>query len=152
MVTRWLLVPAFVGCFALGWRASVLTTRSRSPVLLTRVYSGPDGRSHAEQLPEVVLTPDRARSGLEASPVIRVAALQFARTAPGWARTWHVAERHQYIITLSGRGEIDLGEGHKVELRPGTIVLEEDSTGRGHISRTIGSEDRIALNIQLPDH
>ncbi len=63
-----------------------------------------------------------------------------------------MAERHQYIITLSGRGEIDLGEGHKVELRPGTIVIEEDSTGRGHISRTLGSEDRIALNIQLPDH
>jgi hypothetical protein len=28
----------------------------------------------------------------------------------------------------------------------------EDATGKGHKSRTIGTEDRIALNIQLADH
>ena len=77
--------------------------------------------------------------------------LQFARTAPGWVRDWHVAERHQYIVTLSGRGEIELAGGRKIPLEPGSVILEEDSTGKGHISRTIGTEDRIALNIQLAD-
>jgi hypothetical protein len=37
-------------------------------------------------------------------------------------------------------------------LEPGSVILEEDSSGKGHISRTIGTEDRIALNIQLADH
>jgi hypothetical protein len=41
--------------------------------------------------------------------------------------------------------------GRKIALEPGSVILAEDSTGRGHISRTIGTEDRIALNIQLAD-
>ena len=97
------------------------------------------------------LTPDAARSGLEASEVIKVTGLQFARTSPGWVRDWHVAERHQYIVTLSGSGEIELVGGRKIALEPGSVILAEDSTGKGHISRTIGTQDRIALNIQLAD-
>jgi hypothetical protein len=54
-------------------------------------------------------------------------------------------------VTLSGKGEIEVAEGHKIALKPGSVVLEEDSTGRGHISRTIGTEDRIALNIQVAE-
>jgi hypothetical protein len=73
-------------------------------------------------------------------------------TSPGWVRDWHVAERHQYIVTLSGKGEIELVGGRKIALEPGSVILEEDSSGKGHISRTIGTEDRIALNIQLADH
>jgi hypothetical protein len=98
------------------------------------------------------LMPDAGRNGLEASDVIKVTGLRFARTSPGWVRDWHVAERHQYIVTLSGKGEIELVGGRKIALEPGSVILEEDSSGKGHISRTIGTEDRIALNIQLADH
>jgi hypothetical protein len=52
---------------------------------------------------------------------------------------------------LSGQGEFEISGGHKVSLAPGSIVLVEDSTGKGHISRTFGTEDRIALNIRLAD-
>jgi hypothetical protein len=52
---------------------------------------------------------------------------------------------------LSGQGEFEISGGHKVSLAPGNIVLVEDSTGKGHISRTFGTEDRIALNIRLAD-
>jgi hypothetical protein len=52
---------------------------------------------------------------------------------------------------LSGQGEFEISGGHKVSLVPGSIVLVEDSTGKGHISRTFGTEDRIALNIRLAD-
>ena len=62
-----------------------------------------------------------------------------------------MAERHQYIVTLRGRGEIELAGGRKIALEPGSIILAEDSTGKGHISRTVGTEDRIALNIQVAD-
>ena len=41
--------------------------------------------------------------------------------------------------------------GRKIALEPGSIILAEDATGKGHISRTIGTEDRIALNILLAD-
>ena len=151
MRSRWLLASALAGCFALGWAAHSVTAQRRTPVSVTRIYTGSDGETHAEEVPEARLTPDAARSGLEASDVIKVSGLQFARTAPGWVRDWHVGERHQYIVTLSGRGEIEIAGGRKIQLEPGSVILEEDSTGKGHISRTIGTEDRIALNIQLAD-
>jgi hypothetical protein len=44
---------------------------------------------------------------------------------------------------------MELAGGRKIALESGSVVLEEDATGKGHISRTIGTEDRIALNIQL---
>ena len=52
--------------------------------------------------------------------------------------------------TLSGKGEIELVGGRKIALEPG-VILAEDAIGKGHISRTIGTDDRIALNIQLAD-
>ena len=149
--TGWLLLSALAGCFALGWGAHALTAQRRKPVSITRLYTGSDGETHAEVIGVAGLTPDVARDGLEASEVVKVTRLQFARTSPGWVRDWHAAERHQYIVTLSGRGEIELAGGRKIALEPGSIVLAEDSTGKGHISRTIGTEDRIALNIQIAD-
>lgn len=151
MRSKWLLASALAGCFALGWGAHAVTAQRRTPVSVTRLYTGSDGETHAEEIADTRLTPDAARSGLEASDVIRVSGLQFARTAPGWVRDWHVAERHQYIVTLSGRGEIELAGGRKIPLVPGSVILAEDSTGKGHISRTLGTEDRIALNIQIAD-
>lgn len=151
MRSRWLLLLALAGCFALGWGVRAQTGRQRTPISLTRLYTGSDGETHAEEIVDVRLTADATRGGLEVSDVIRVSGLQFARTSPGWVRDWHAGERHQYIVTLSGRGEIELAVGRKIALVPGSIILEEDSTGKGHISRTLGTEDRIVLNIQLAD-
>jgi hypothetical protein len=150
MRSGWLFGTALACCFALGWGARGATDL-RKPISVTRLYTGSDGQTHAEQITDVKLMPDAARSGLEASDVIKVTGLQFVRTSPGWVRDWHVAERHQYIVTLSGKGEIEMVGGRKVALEPGSVILAEDATGKGHISRTIGTEDRIALNIQLAD-
>jgi hypothetical protein len=63
----------------------------------------------------------------------------------------HQETYRQYVITLSGKGEFEISDGHKVSMAPRSIVLVEDSTGKGHISRTFGTEDRITLNIRLAD-
>lgn len=63
----------------------------------------------------------------------------------GWA------PRRQYVVTLSGRGEVELADGKKIPLEPGHILLAEDLTGKGHISRGLGTEDRISLFIHLAE-
>ena len=50
-----------------------------------------------------------------------------------------------------GESEVELDGGRKIRLGPGQILLAEDTTGQGHISRAIGSEDRISLFITLAD-
>ena len=41
--------------------------------------------------------------------------------------------------------------GKKIALEPGHIELAEDLTGKGHITRAIGTEDRISLWLPLTD-
>jgi hypothetical protein len=57
----------------------------------------------------------------------------------------------QYVITLSGRGEIEVAGGKKISVGPGNIDLVEDTTGKGHITRVMGTEDRVALQLPLAD-
>ena len=150
MQSKWLLSSALVGFFAFGWCAHLLTAQHRKPVTITRIYTGSDGETHPEEITGN-LKSDPSRNGIEFSDPINVTSLVFARTSPGWVRNWHQETYRQYLITLSGRGEFEISGGHKVSLVPGSIVLVEDSTGKGHISRTFGTEDRIALNIRLAD-
>ena len=151
MRSRTLVLFAMSSCFFLGWGAHTLAGHGRTPVSVIRLYTGSDGETHAEHISDTILTADPARGGLEVSEPIKVTSLQFVRTSPGWIRDWHPGERHQYIVTLSGKGEIEVSGGRKIALEPGTVILEEDSTGKGHISRTIGTQDRIALNVQLAE-
>jgi hypothetical protein len=54
-------------------------------------------------------------------------------------------------VTLSGESEVELEGGKKLRLGPGHILLAEDTTGQGHISRAVGSAERISLFIPLAE-
>jgi hypothetical protein len=77
--------------------------------------------------------------------------VQFRRTNKDYDLDWHTAPNRQYVVTLSGESEIELEGGRKLRLGPGHILLAEDTTGQGHISRAIGAGDRISLFIPLAD-
>ena len=53
------------------------------------------------------------------------------------------------MITLSGSSEVEVSGGVHVLAGPGHINLIEDTTGKGHVTRNFGPEDRIALTIPL---
>ena len=53
------------------------------------------------------------------------------------------------MVTLSGESEVELEDGKKIRFGPGNILLAEDTTGRGHISRL--SQGTINLFIPLAD-
>jgi len=135
---------------ALNARADhdVAVAQRRTPIVVTRIFTGPDGQTHAEQI-DVKLAPGGGSGDL--SEMVKVSGLQFRRQAPNYFQDWHPAPRRQYVVTLSGQGEVELDGGKKIPLGPGHILLAEDVTGKGHISRGVGSEDRISLFIPLAD-
>ena len=55
------------------------------------------------------------------------------------------------MITLSGEGEIELTGGRTIVARAGDVLLMEDVTGKGHISRGRGTADRVTLFILLAE-
>jgi len=85
------------------------------------------------------------------SGTVPVKSLQFRRTNQDYSLDWHRAPNRQFVITLSGRAEIEVAGGKKVAVGPGHINLIEDTTGKGHITRNLGTEDRIAITIPLAD-
>jgi len=50
-----------------------------------------------------------------------------------------------------GHAELVLSGGETIKVGPGSIELAEDLTGKGHITRTVGTEDRIAILIPVSD-
>jgi quercetin dioxygenase-like cupin family protein len=146
-ITRRLALVALIGLFVLTWRAQtdqdVVGAQTRKPIMVTRIYTGADGLSHAEEI-ELKLTDG-------ASEMMKATGVQFRQAPAGRFSDWHVGPRRQYVITLSGRGEIEVAGGKKISLEPGHIELIEDTTGKGHTTRAVGPEDRVTIAIPLAD-
>jgi hypothetical protein len=113
------------------------------PVMITRFFTGPDGLTHAEEV-EVKFAP-----GGGAYDLLKNSGAQIRRTPPGRENGYHTASRRQYVITLSGHAELVLSGGQTIQVGPGSIELAEDLTGKGHITRTVGTEDRVAILIPV---
>jgi probable phosphoglycerate mutase len=142
----WIPTLAFIGAHWVG--DTHAAAQARTPIKVTRMFTGPDNQTHAEEY-DVRL--GELRGATELSETVDVTSLQFRRTSLDYDLPFHTAPRRQYVITLSGESEVEFGDGTKVRLYPGHILLAEDTTGQGHISRAIGTEDRISLFIPLAD-
>ena len=125
-----------------------LIAQARTPVMVTRLFTGPDGKTHVEEYEVPLKAQGR---GTELSDTVAVTSLQFRRTNRDYDLDWHPAPRRQFVITLSGESEVELDGGRKIRLGPGNILLAEDTTGQGHISRAVGTGERISLFIPIAD-
>ena len=121
--------------------------QKRNPIMINRFYTGPDGQTHVEEIEAKF-----AGGGEnEMYKLLANAGAELRRAPPGRVADWHTAPRRQYVITLSGHGELEVAGGRKVQVGPGSINLVEDVTGKGHITRTVGNEDRVTIQIPLTD-
>jgi len=117
-----------------------------------RVYSGSDGRSHIAEVPlEMKPFVDSEGAHGEAAPTQSVTGLTFRVSPPGYVLSWHCAPRRQYSIALSGQAEIEVGDGTVARIGPGDVVLAEDLTGQGHITRVVGDRPRFYAIAPLSD-
>ena len=149
------------GVLVLGWiptlgvmtgakwiAGDAVTAQARTPIKVTRIYTGSDGQTKVEEF-DIPLTP--RDKGSEVAAPIPLTTLQVRRTTPDYLLDWHPASRRQLVVTLAGESEIELAGGRKIRLGPGSILLAEDTTGKGHISRAVPGKDRIAFDIGLAD-
>ena len=135
----------------------VAVAQDRKPLVITRIFTGPDGLAHAEDI-ELTLNA-RGVSGMlkatgaefsvrpptpGANPRNMAAA---AANDPGW----HTGPARQFVITLSGSSEVEVSGGVHVMAGAGHINLIEDTTGKGHITRNFGPDDRVVVTIPLVD-
>jgi quercetin dioxygenase-like cupin family protein len=108
---------------------------------VVRIYTGADKQTHFEDLPLETFATVAAQVGT--GPV---------RLNQGPAKSvadFHNAPRRQYVVMMAGQLEIEIGDGSKRVLDPGDVLVAEDLTGKGHITRGVGAQPRVSLAVPL---
>ena len=110
------------------------------------LYTGDDGRSHFADLDAPLTVVD----GSGISERFTATGVRLLEAPEGDARDFHPAPRRQFNVMLSGVVELECGDGSKRRLGPGTILLADDVSGQGHITRTIEGPRRV-VQVHLGD-
>ena len=108
---------------------------------VVRIYTGADNQTHFEDLD--VGTFATLSAQVCTGPI---------RLNQGPAKSmsdFHNAPRRQYVVMMSGQLEIEIGDGTKRVFDPGDVLVAEDLTGKGHITRGVGEQPRVSLAVPL---
>lgn len=81
-------------------------------------------------------------------PATRVS---FQETASGGTLDWHTAPVRQFVITLSGTLDFQTRSNQHFTLRPGIVLLAEDTAGGGHSWRLVDGEPWRRIYVVLGD-
>lgn len=113
---------------------------------ITRVYTGADNQSHFEEI-EIDLQ-DLGMRGRISEPWAANSVL-FREVDGDYLLDFHCAPRRQLVVNLTGSVDIEVGDGTVKRLGPGSILLAEDTTGQGHISKAVDGQPRTCLFVPL---
>jgi mannose-6-phosphate isomerase-like protein (cupin superfamily) len=119
----------------------------------TRLYSDGHGESHFEDIESDLKLVEYA----PLAPLLYLSsfspATQFAfMNAPtGWSSEWHPTPVRNIFFVLTGEWEVVAGDGESRRFGPGSVLLVEDTTGKGHSSRVVSETDSLAAMVQLAE-
>jgi len=113
---------------------------------VTRLYTGSDDESHFE---DIDIPLESTEGADRRSELMKATGIFFRETGGDYNLDWHNAPRRQFMITLEGEAELVTGDGTKRQFGSGHVLLIEDTTGRGHISRAVNNQTRKTVFITL---
>jgi len=119
----------------------------------TKIFADEEGETHFKDV-EIELEFDEYAPP---APPFMVSELRpatqyaFSLFPSGWVGKWHPTPRKQFYFMLSGEVECTVSDGERRVFGPGSIVLLEDTTGKGHVTKVIGSKDVVTAMVVLGD-
>jgi hypothetical protein len=120
---------------------------------ITKIFTDKDGETHFKdvevELESIEFAPPAPPMNL--SKFYPASNYAFAFFPSGWYVDWHPTPRRQICFILSGQSEAQVSDGEVRRFNPGSIILLEDTSGKGHVSRVVGSIDHLVAIVQLPD-
>ena len=111
--------------------------------MLVRIYTGYDGQSHFEDL-------SLPESDVQRIPTKAGEDLVFRRSAPNRPVEWHNPTRRQYLIVVKGQMEVSVADGSVRQFQPGDVLIAEDMTGQGHLTKDVGGP-YTSVSMGIPD-
>ncbi len=111
-----------------------------------RLWTGQDGDSHFRD-GRLDVTPGRNNDLVSAA--MEAAHVTVEETAGGGSLAWHTAPVRQLVVTLSGTLIFSTRDGDEFTLRPGDVLLAEDTAGSGHQWRLEGTDPWRRMYVVL---
>jgi quercetin dioxygenase-like cupin family protein len=110
------------------------------------LYVDEQGETHFRDI-EVEFV-EETRSG-KLSRRLPATGIIFREVPPTYDLDWHPAPRRQYIINLDGGVQITASDGESRVIGAGEVVLVEDTTGKGHLSKAVGGTMRHCIFVPI---
>ena len=111
--------------------------------MIVRIYTGNDGESHFEDM-------DSPTEAVQRIPTKPGEDLVFRVSGEDSFSDWHHPSRRQYLFVIDGRMEVSVGDGSTREFQAGDVLLAEDLTGHGHVTKSVGGS-YTSVSVGLPD-
>lgn len=128
-----------------------MDTPSQNELVFQHLYTGVDGETHfAERQFAFEHRQDiEGRGGITISELKEVKGAAIYRLKQGMVEDWHTAPRKQFGFVIQGQADITASDGQVLRLAPGSIILIDDVTGKGHITASVGEDDHIVLMVPV---
>jgi hypothetical protein len=124
-------------------RYDTIITCGETFMNIVRIFTGADHQTHFQDLDADTFAALAGKVGIGEIRVNQGPARSFS--------DFHNAPRRQYVVIMAGSLEVEIGDGSKRQLVPGDVLVAEDLTGKGHITRGIGDTPRMTLAVPLAD-
>ena len=111
-----------------------------------RLYPDANGESHFEDMEIEWVEETRASTLSQRFPANGII---FRESPPGYDLDWHPAPRRQYIINLQGAVQITASDGESRVISAGEVLLVEDVTGKGHLTKAVGDVPRLSISVPV---
>jgi hypothetical protein len=117
----------------------------------TRIYADENGESHFEDVVAAgtVRQAPTSTGVSEYAEPLSARAVILRRVVRAHPDEPHVSPGRRLMVNLSGIVEVQVSDGEVRRFGPGDLVLVEDTTGIGHISRELGEGDRVSMFVEL---
>jgi hypothetical protein len=112
------------------------------------LYEDENGESHWRDI-EVEWVEQRGSNRFSAR--FPASGIIFRETLPDYDLDWHPAPRRQYIINLDGGVQLTASDGESRVIGAGEVILVEDTTGKGHLSKNIEQKLRYSIFVPIDD-
>ena len=118
-----------------------------------RIYADPADESHFEdveiELAQLNFIPPTSPVNISSfSPALQYA---FCSFPVDWRGDRHHAPHRQFFFVLSGEVAVQVSDGEVRHFGAGSVVLADDTTGKGHVSWVTSKTDLLSAIVQLPN-
>jgi hypothetical protein len=110
------------------------------------LYVDANGETHFRDI-EVAWVEERNFSKISAR--LPATGIIFRETSADYDLDWHPAPRRQYIINLDGGVKITASDGESRTIGAGEVLLVEDTSGKGHLSKSVAGKLRNSIFVPI---